>query len=106
MKAVTDGDMLARLIAQADEGRDDLVMIRAIIEEATDMGTARALERLGLADRSAAGDVRELRELLGAWRDAKKAARSAVIGWAVRLGLAALLIGMAVKLGLFALVRA
>lgn len=103
---MTDGEMLARLIAQADDGRDDLLMIRAIIEEAADMGTARALERLGLADHGATGDVRELRELLGAWRDAKKTARSALIGWAVRLGLAALLIGIAVKIGLFALVRA
>jgi hypothetical protein len=49
--------------------------------------------------------VRELRELLGAWRDAKKAVRSAVIGWMVRGCLALLLIGMTVKLGLFALVR-
>jgi hypothetical protein len=42
----------------------------------------------------------ELRELLQAWRDAKKSAWKAAVNWAVRIGLAALLVGMAVKLGL------
>lgn len=51
------------------------------------------------------GDMRELRELIGAWRDAKRSVRSALIGWAVRAALAMMLIGMAVKLGLFGLVR-
>ena len=46
----------------------------------------------------------ELRELLSAWRDAKRSARKAVIGWVVRMGLALLLIGLAVKLGLPGLV--
>jgi uncharacterized membrane protein YhaH (DUF805 family) len=42
----------------------------------------------------------ELRELLQAWRDAKKSAWAAVVTWVVRIGLAALVAGMAVKLGL------
>jgi uncharacterized membrane protein YdfJ with MMPL/SSD domain len=42
----------------------------------------------------------ELRELLQAWRDAKRSAWRAVVNWAVRIGLAALVVGMAVKLGL------
>lgn len=102
-------DMLARLVAQADGAGamgGDMVMIRALIEEASDLGAQRALERLGLADRRAQGDVRELRELLSAWRDAKKAARGALIGWAVRIALAMLLLGIAVKLGFLGLVRA
>jgi hypothetical protein len=102
-----DGEMLARLVAQAEGGRDggDMVMIRAIIEEAAEMGAGRALERLGLSDRSAEDDVRELRQLLGAWRDAKKAARGAAIGWVVRVVLALLLLGLAVKLGYPGLVK-
>jgi hypothetical protein len=104
-----DGEMLARLVAQAEGGRHggggDMVMIRAIIEEAAEMGAGRALERLGLSDRSAEDDVRELRQLLGAWRDAKKAARGAVIGWVVRVALALLLLGPAVKLGYPGLVK-
>lgn len=104
-----DGNMLARLVAQAQDqaglAGSDLVTLRALVEEASEMGAGRAMERLGLADAGAAADVRELRELLGAWRDAKKAARNAVIGWIVRGCLALLLIGIAVRIGLFALVR-
>ncbi len=103
-----DGEMLARLVAQAEgvPGAGDMVMIRALIEEASELGAGRALERLGLSDRRAEGDMRELRELLGAWRDAKKAARGAVVAWGVRIGLALLLLGIAVKMGLLGLVRA
>ncbi|WP_336972828.1 DUF6127 family protein [Sphingobium aromaticiconvertens] len=109
-----DGEMLARLVAQAESGGVgggwggvvDMVTIRALIEEAAEMGAGRALERLGLSDRGAADDVRELRQLLGAWRDAKKAARGALIGWLVRVALALLLLGLAVKVGLPGLVRA
>lgn len=97
--------MLAALVSQAEEEGGDLVMIRALVEEASEAGAERALERLGLADRGAEADMAELRELLKAWRDAKKTARAAVIGWTVRGVLALVLIGMAVKLGLFALVR-
>ena len=102
-----DGEMLARLVAQAEgaPAQMDMVMIRALIEEASELGAGRALERLGLADRSAEGDVRELRELLSAWRDAKKAARGAVVGWAVRIVMALVLLGVAVKAGLTDMVR-
>ncbi|WP_420146094.1 DUF6127 family protein [Sphingobium sp.] len=103
-------EMLARLVAQTEGrgagGAGDMLAIRAMIEEASELGAGRALERLGLADRRAQGDVRELRELLSAWRDAKKAARGAVIGWAVRIGMAMILLGIAVKMGLLGLVRA
>jgi len=97
-----EGEMLARLVAQAEP---DMVMIRALIEEASELGAERALARLGLSDRRAAADMRELRELLSAWRDAKKAARGAVIGWIVRIGMALLLLGSAVKAGLVGLVK-
>jgi len=102
-----DAEMLARLVAQAQgvPGAVDMVMIRALVEEASELGAGRALERLGLADRRAEGDVRELRKLLRAWRDAKKAARGAVIGRLVRIALALVLLGIAVKTGLVGLVR-
>ncbi len=102
---MNDTDMLARLVSQAEADGGDLVMIRALVEEASELGAGRALERLGLADRGAEKDVAELRELLRAWRDAKKTARAAAIGWAVRGCLALVLIGIAVKLGLFAMVK-
>ena len=102
---MTDASMLAGLIAQAEEEGATRVTLRAIAEEASELGAARALERLGLADPGAGGDMRALRELLGAWRDAKRSARGAVIAWVVRAALALLLMGLAVRLGLSGLVR-
>ena len=98
---MTDALLVAQL-AQADG--HDLVTLRALVEEASEMGARRALARLGLADEDAREDVLELRQLLKAWRDAKSSARHAVIGWVVRGCLALVLIGIALKLGLFALV--
>lgn len=98
----TETAMLARLIGQADGGRGDLVTLRALAEEACELGAERALTRLGLADERARADIGELRELLGAWRDAKRSARKAVLDWIVRALLALLLVGLAVKLGLAA----
>jgi hypothetical protein len=92
--------MLALLVAQAEGQGADLVTLRGLIEEASEMGAERALGALGLKDGSARRDMDELRELLQAWRDAKKSAWKAAVNWAVRIGLAALLVGMAVKLGL------
>lgn len=99
-----DTNMLTQLTAQAEARGADLVTIRALIEEASELGAARALAALGLADDKARKDMEELRELLSAWRDAKVSARKAVIGWLVRGCLALLLIGLAVKLGLAGLV--
>lgn len=97
-------NMLIHLAAQADARGADLVTLRALIEEASDLGAARALARLGLADDHAAKDMTELRELLSAWRDAKKTARKAVVSWLVRAALALLLLGLVVKLGQLGLV--
>ncbi len=41
----------------------------------------------------------ELRELLAAWRDAKRSVWKAVAGWIARLFVAVVLAGLAVKLG-------
>jgi Family of unknown function (DUF6127) len=102
---MTDTSMLTQLTLQADARGADLVTLRAMIEEASELGAARALARLGLADEDAAKDMAELRELLGAWRDAKSSAMKALIGWIVSGALALLLIGIAVKLGLTGLVK-
>ena len=78
--------------------------LQGLLEQASETGARRALAGLGLADASAAKDMGELRELLSAWRDAKRSARKAAIGWVVRMVLALLLIGIAFKLGLPGLV--
>lgn len=102
---IGEASLLARLVAQGRDQGADLVTLRAVAEEASEAGAARALERLGLADARARADLDELRELLSAWRDAKRTARDAVVGWVVRIGLALLLLGLAAKLGMVALVR-
>jgi hypothetical protein len=97
---VTNDTLLATLVAQADGRVIDVVTLRALVEESSQSGARRALASLGLDDERARRDMDELRELLSAWRDAKRTAWRAVVGWAVRIALAALLIGIAVKLRL------
>ena len=92
-------DMLTKLIAQAASEGGELVTLRAIVEEASELGANRVLERIGLGDRQAQDDIDELRELLGAWRAAKASAWKAAIEWIARGAMALLLIGIAVRLG-------
>lgn len=94
-----EANVLAQLLAQAEGARGDLTTLRAIVEEAGELGATRALTRLGLADEGATRDVAELRELLRAWRDAKRSAWKAAVAWVVRLASVLLLAGLAVKLG-------
>lgn len=89
------GSVLAQLMAQGAQAGADMATLRAIAEEAGELGATRALKRLGLGDEAASRDVAELRELLVAWRDAKRSAWKAFAGWAAALLLAVL----AVKLG-------
>ena len=100
---MSDG-VLARLMAQSEAKGVDLITLRALVEEASQAGAARALGALGLDDPRARRDMDELRELLSAWRDAKRNARQAVVSWAVRVCLAALLIALAVRFRLSDLV--
>jgi hypothetical protein len=97
---MTNDALLATLVAQADGRVIDVVTLRALVEESSQSGARRALASLGLDDERARRDMDELRELLGAWRDAKRTAWRAVVTWLVRIALAMLLIGIAVKLRL------
>jgi hypothetical protein len=97
--------MLALLVAQAEGQGARTVTIRALIEEASEAGSERALEAIGLTGPKARRDMDELRELLQAWRDAKKSAWQAVVSWAVRILLALLVLGMSVRLGLLELLK-
>lgn len=102
---MTREDMLARLLAQASNEGGELITLRAIVEEATEIGADRAMGRLGLADAGAPGDLDELRELLQAWRDAKASAWKAVVQWCLRGAFALVLIGIAVRLGMPGLLK-
>ena len=97
--------VLAQLLQQGRAEGGDLNTLRAIAEEAGELGATRALNRLGLSDTAAQGDMAELRELLNAWRDAKRSAWKAVLAWVARLALALVLTGLAVKLGFAELIK-
>ena len=92
--------ILARLVAQAAAQGVDLATLRAVVEEASELGADRVLQRIGLADEGAEKDIDALRELLAAWRAAKASAWKAAVEWVVRGVFAVLLIGIAVRLGL------
>ncbi|MES2493480.1 MAG: DUF6127 family protein [Pseudomonadota bacterium] len=92
-------DLLAGLMVQATSAGTDLVTLRAIVEEASELGAERVLSRMGLDDPNAHEDLSELRQLLAAWRDAKRSAWHTVVGWIVSGALALLLVGIAVRLG-------
>lgn len=94
-----ESTVLTQLLAQAEGARGDLTTLRAIVEEAGELGATRALTRLGLADPGAERDVAELRDLLRAWRDAKRSAWKALLAWVGRMLCVVLLAGLAVKLG-------
>ena len=96
--------MLTGLLAQAAREGADIVTLRALVEEASEVGAGRALARVGLTDPKAGEDVGELRELLAAWREAKKSARAAVVGWLVKIVLLGLVTGLAVTVGMRGLV--
>ncbi len=98
-------DMLAGLVAQAAGAGGDMVTLRAIVEEASELGADRVLRRMGLDDADAHEDLSELRQLLAAWRDAKRDAWRAVIGWIVTGLMALLLVGIAVRIGQIGLLR-
>lgn len=107
---MTSQDMLAGLVAQAAgqidrDGGADLVTLRAVVEEASELGARRTLAGLGLDDEHAPGDLIELRQLLRAWRDAKTSAWKAVVDWLVRGVLALLLVGIAYRLGVAELLK-
>jgi len=98
-------DMLAGLMAQAASAGSDLVTLRAIVEEASEVGAERVLSRMGLNDPDAHEDLIELRQLVAAWRVAKRDAFRTAVAWIVSGALALLLVGIAVRLGQFGLLR-
>ena len=97
--------MLEGLVAQAEAEGARRVTLRALVEEASEVGATRALRVLGLMDERAGPDISDLRQLIQGWRDAKKSAFSAAVSWVVRSLVALLLVGLAFKLGFVGRVR-
>ena len=72
-----------------------------ILEQAAEKGAERCLAHLGLENGHAARDIRELRDLLDAWRDARRTAWQTIIKVVTTGALAMLLLGTAIKVKLF-----
>ncbi len=71
-----------------------------LLDRAAERGAERALAHLGLENGHAAKDIRELRDLLQAWRDARRTAWQTAVKVITTGILAALLVGAAIKLKL------
>ena len=85
---------VAQSITLRPDDLDDL------LTRAAERGAERCLAHLGLENGHAARDIRELRDLLEAWRDARRTAWQTVIKVATTGILAVLLVGTAIKLKL------
>ncbi len=74
--------------------------ILKLLDRAAERGAERCLAHLGLENGHAARDIRELRDLLEAWRDARRTAWQTTVKVITTGILAALLVGAAIKLKL------
>ncbi|MBX9796009.1 DUF6127 family protein [Sphingomonas sp.] len=97
---MSNHELLAQLMAQAAVQGADLATLRAMAEEIGELAAERALARLGLDDPAAARDMDELRQLMRAWRDARKSAWRAAVGWVARVLGTVTLAGLAVRFGI------
>lgn len=84
----------AQSITLRPEDLDDL------LTRAAERGAERCLAHLGLENGHAARDIRELRDLLEAWRDARRTAWQTTVKVITTGILAALLVGAVIKLKL------
>ena len=89
---MTDETQQPPVLSMRQEDLDDL------LTRAAERGAERCLAHLGLENGHAARDIRELRDLLDAWRDARHTAWQTVIKVATTGILASLLVGAAIKL--------
>ncbi|MGX9965548.1 DUF6127 family protein [Roseomonas sp. F4] len=71
--------------------------LRDLLDHAAEAGAKRALARLGLADEASVKDLAEVRDLLSAWRTARRVAWETVVRAATIAILAALAAGFALN---------
>lgn len=98
MSDVVHSFVLAELMAQAcTEGAYPLTL-RAIVEEASEIGAKRALQEIGFDDPKVIKDVRDLRDLLSAWRDVKRIMWQNILSYITKAFLALIVLTVFVKL--------
>ena len=93
MENVDENGVVQSIILRPDD-LDDL------LTRAAERGAERCLAHLGLENGHAARDIRELRDLLEAWREARHTAWQTIIKVATTGLLAVILVGAAIKLKL------
>ena len=71
-----------------------------LLDGAAERGAERVLAHLGLENGHAAREIRELRDLLEAWRDARRTAWQTTVKMVTTGLLAVILVGAAIKLKL------
>ena len=91
---MTDDTQNSSVLSMRQEDLDEL------LTRAAERGAERCLAHLGLENGHAARDIGELRELLEAWRDARRTAWRTTIKVVTTAVLALLLVGAAIKLKL------
>lgn len=70
-------------------------VLEAMMRRAAEEGAKRVLSDIGLGDEGAGNDVKALRSLLDAWRDAKTTAWRALVQAVTRAVLAVMVAGIA-----------
>jgi hypothetical protein len=86
--------IVENMLLMRKEDFDDL------LNRAAERGVERCLAHLGLENGGAARDIRELRDLLEAWRDARRTAWRTTVKVVTTAVLSVLLVGAAIKLKL------
>lgn len=71
------------------------------LRRAAKKGAKKALEEVGLDSERAIRDIRDLHNLLDAWRDVKRTILRTVVRWATITVLTALVLGAGIKWQLF-----
>ncbi len=89
---------------RASHAEDTLLMRKEdfddLLDHAAQRGAERALASLGLENGHAARDIRDLRSLIEAWREARRTMWQTAVKVLTTGVLAALLVGLAMKLRL------
>jgi len=75
------------------------VELNSLLTSAVEEGATRALKEVGLDDKDAANDIRELRALMSSWKEVRKSAIQAIVKFLMTAVLGAMLLGVGIQLG-------